>query len=464
MFDDHPNRVLWREGVLLGPTHMQQQERHLLNQIHTRFCASQPYPWGFIRLSLDNQALTSGEFGVRELEAILPDGLHLKCSDAAHLPENRSFEQYFEATRESLLVRIGVPLERPGIPSFDDESSEQEQKHRHTRFRVQTQEIYDLTLERERHEILTAIPRCRIIFENEPTDAYVSMPIARLVRTKHGYQIDETFIAPSLCISAAPRLRLQLSGILVAARKRVETLRTKRRTHAYSGTTNEGDTSIYLWLFAIASSTPELETLIETPSLCPYDLFLALYRFAGQLSVLVPKYPEVPKISYSHIDPQVPFEAVFDLLYELLTYSFDDSYRRLPLTQRKDGLWIAESKDDFLSLQGDFVLAIKFGTDPQHAAEGIVNLAKFSSFHQISDLIHSALNGAGLRVLHRAPDELPYQENTIYLAIDQSSSHWESIKRNSNLALYLSGPYQQQIEGIDLLIGQKDSRQSIIPA
>lgn len=459
------NRVVWREGALLAPQHLQQQERHLLSQIQLCFSTSRPYPWGILKIDIDHNAAMQGEFQLNTLHAMMPDGLYVSCGDKDPAPASRSFAQSFHSLDSTLLVYLGIPLEKPGVPSFDESPLDQNQDDRKTRYCVRAEEIYDQTQERERNEIQTASPRCRILFGDESKDDYMCMPIARVIRSSGSYKLDPSFVPPCLCISANTAFSQRTKDLLVTARNRLQSLQEHRRQRGAAGfEVNARDTAIYMWLFALGSRMPQLQTTLDTPNLSPFELFKELYGMAGQLAVLVPKYGELPKLEYHHNDLQASFDPLFDLLHELLSFAFQKSFKSLALNGREDGMWLAEVKDDLLTLKGDYVLAVKSTLPDQDVARRLPELAKLACYSEVTGLVHSALRGVPLAAMHRPPDSIPYRSDTIYFSIDRSSEHWQKITRDKNIALYIGSPFDSQNLEVELLVGLEDSRESIISA
>ena len=56
--------VLWTKGVLLSPQHFQTQDRFLEDLLEFQLSALAFCPWGFQRLEIDREALTTGSFAL----------------------------------------------------------------------------------------------------------------------------------------------------------------------------------------------------------------------------------------------------------------------------------------------------------------------------------------------------------------------------------------------------------------
>ncbi|NUB17000.1 type VI secretion system baseplate subunit TssK, partial [Azospirillum brasilense] len=72
---DIPDAIDWHDGMLLAPQHFQQQALRHERQLTYHVRQARPFHWGVVHLQVDRVQLVSGLVQVRELEAILPDGI-----------------------------------------------------------------------------------------------------------------------------------------------------------------------------------------------------------------------------------------------------------------------------------------------------------------------------------------------------------------------------------------------------
>lgn len=68
------SKVIWSEGMLMRPQHLQQQERHLAGLVHARCAPLQPYSWGLLECRIDSEMLSAGKIGIRTCRGIFADG------------------------------------------------------------------------------------------------------------------------------------------------------------------------------------------------------------------------------------------------------------------------------------------------------------------------------------------------------------------------------------------------------
>src|ERR1700735_934134 len=94
------SRVVWSEGMYLGPHHFQAQSRYFEDS--ARFTTSSLWfePWGLVASQLDAEALKNGTVSLVHARGIFPDGLvfHMPESDA--LPPPRSLALLFPPATE----------------------------------------------------------------------------------------------------------------------------------------------------------------------------------------------------------------------------------------------------------------------------------------------------------------------------------------------------------------------------
>src|SRR5579859_1978089 len=94
--------VIWTKGTFLSPQHLQIQDRFLENLLQFHLESLSFRPWGFASLSISQEALSAGTFGISAAAGILPDGLlfDIPGSDAA--PPPKQLGDCFEPDQNTL--------------------------------------------------------------------------------------------------------------------------------------------------------------------------------------------------------------------------------------------------------------------------------------------------------------------------------------------------------------------------
>ena len=77
------DKVVWSEGMLLRPQHLQQYDRFLDQQFRTRTQMLNPLGWGLRHLQIDGQLLQQGAFALTMADGIFPDGTVFSVNSGA---------------------------------------------------------------------------------------------------------------------------------------------------------------------------------------------------------------------------------------------------------------------------------------------------------------------------------------------------------------------------------------------
>src|SRR3954466_8992513 len=80
-------KVVWSEGMLLQPQHLQQSERHGDHARHVLLRSTTPYAWGFAELEIDTAALTLGKLALVRAVGMFAGGTVFDMRAVDPLPE-----------------------------------------------------------------------------------------------------------------------------------------------------------------------------------------------------------------------------------------------------------------------------------------------------------------------------------------------------------------------------------------
>lgn len=72
-----PDHVPWRNGMVLEPSHFLQTDRRTATLSHLAALSAEPWPWGFVSVSVDETALASSQLRI-DCEGIFPNGFPFK--------------------------------------------------------------------------------------------------------------------------------------------------------------------------------------------------------------------------------------------------------------------------------------------------------------------------------------------------------------------------------------------------
>jgi len=120
------SRVVWSEGMHLGPHHFQTQSRYFEDTLWFLSSNLRRDPWGFLHFSLDTEALRNGLAILSFASGILPDGLIFDLPDCDSVPEPAQLSDLFASTDSEIILHLAIPprLEAParGTAPFNERS------------------------------------------------------------------------------------------------------------------------------------------------------------------------------------------------------------------------------------------------------------------------------------------------------------------------------------------------------
>ncbi|MGA2328669.1 MAG: type VI secretion system baseplate subunit TssK, partial [Bryobacteraceae bacterium] len=101
--------VIWAKGTFLTPQHMQIQDRFIESTLEFSLTSLNYRPWGFSRLSLNQEALAGGAVAISNASGLFADGMPFDIPDADAAPPPKLLAQYFEADQTTLDVYLAIP-------------------------------------------------------------------------------------------------------------------------------------------------------------------------------------------------------------------------------------------------------------------------------------------------------------------------------------------------------------------
>jgi type VI secretion system protein ImpJ len=443
-----PLRVVWSEGLLMSPQHLQQLDVYHERLVGSRLSAIEPLHWGVVKVDIDRRALESGQVRVQALTAVLPDGLVVDCvAGDPELPPSRPVEGFFPHTQQVLEVYVGVPREREGVANYASAAGAR------ARFVMANRSVPDLTGEGQSLEVAFAQRNVQILFGAEPKDDFEAMKIAEVVRDSSGaLALNDPYVPPILRIEASP-------FILAGVRSLLRLMSTRRRTLAESARErgdatveyNAADVTRFLLLNAVNTYLPVLNHLVDMPAVPPRTAYIWLVALAGQLATFSSEFDpaDLPKFNYN--DLRSTFEPLFARITSLLQATVKEHYVSMMLDGREDGMHLGQLVDDRLIGCAKYFIGVRSGLNAEQSATTLPRLSKMASWGDINSILSAATPGAPVEVSYRPPPEIPIKAGVVYFAISIDNSYWRNVVNDRQIAVYLPRPFEPGQTKIELL-------------
>ena len=436
------DKVMWGEGMLVCPQHLQQQDLFVEQLVHSRASWPNPYSWGLSRVDIDEAAVKGGELRLTAVQGILPGGMPLDFGDGdTGLPAARGIAEHFPSTAAVAEVFLGVAAMREGTENYARTDGNGASST--PRYDAWSRDVVDLVRAESEAQVTFARPRPLILFGTEDRQEYETIKIAELRRDQGGgFELSSDYVPPCLRVSGSTVLQRwtkELLGLMLTKRRAI--LESLRQVDAARVEFTAQDVTRYLQLGAINSHLPLVRQLAETPESLPFTLYTTLAQLAGQLSSFSTEIAPEDLPMYAHLELRSTFGELFMKLRALLELAMKESFIDVPIEARRDGMWIGVLKDQRILDCPTFVLAVEADAAQQEVANRLPQLSKIASWKQISRIVRSAIPGAPLQATHRPPPQIPIRPRLVYFVVDTRHEYWTQIIEEKTIAIFLPPPF-----------------------
>ena len=427
------NKVVWSEGMLLQPQHLQQHDRYWQSQLEARVAALRPYGWGFSKLRIDEQQLALGKVGLQACDAVLPDGtpFSLPAEDDLPLPLD------VPADARNGLVVLALPLRRHGVAEVGDGDG----PDNFARHRTGEYEAWDSNGLDNSALMQVGKLRLRLALEGEVANAYATLGVARIVerRADNRLVLDPDYCAPCLDYRAAPRLAGFADELVGLLHQRGDALAGRLSQPGAAGAAEIAD---FLLLQLLNRVEPLMIHLAGATGVHPESLYRALLELAGELATFTSAgkrtaaYPQ-----YRHDQLAETFAPLIADLRKSLSTVMDAQAVPIPLEERQFGIRVAVLPDKQLLRSATFVLAVNAQMPPEALRSSFPAQVKIGSVEKIRDLVNLQLPGIGLRPLPVAPRQLPFYAGYTYFELDSGSEYFQHLNQSAGFAMHVAGEF-----------------------
>ncbi len=428
------SKVVWYEGMFLRPQHFQQQDRYLEALVRERCGHLQPYDWGILQLTLEQEALQQGKLAVRTCRGMLPDGTAFNIPDDDALPEPLVIDTNLRDSR----ILLGLP-DRKDSGEVDREDGTLTV----TRYRTNTREVRDNNAGFEDREEAIKIGKrqFRLLVEQAKNyGGYSVIAVAQVIekRPDQMVMVDETFIPPCLDCRNWPVLSDFLTEIQGLLQQCSEDLARRVGVPEREG---PGGMEDLLMLQAANRFKPLFTHWCNMQGLHPEELYKTALQLAGEFATLTRK----PRLSlsfppYDHDDLQGTFKPLLEELRNSLRWRRIRPVIEIPLQGFEGGRYLAlvAANQRHLFAEANFILTVKV---PAELRQNFPNQCTISPAEELKLLVDRHLAGIRLRSLAAAPPHIPFDKEYNYFELERSGNYWAKLKESHGLAFHVAGEF-----------------------
>lgn len=440
MIVDH---IHWNEGLFLQPHHLQQAQFSVSMESIERLNMVSQYPYGFLSIDMNEDALKSFLVQFNSLSAVMPSGRILEFPGNCELPA-KNIKNAYEERHERMTVYLALPIYSSAGGNTEeifDEADNPTHDGKHI-YRVVEKEIKDentgdnpqmlqfrkynarLVLDSDDHTDLELLPLMHI--DPKPDDAN-TVPL----------QVDKRFIPPSLQLSASAFLRamsLELLDQLKACREDMvaQLNRAGFNPELLSGVQLDR----VLRLQILNKYCGWIESAASVPPLHPFDFYLKLREMLGELAALQPARDLFSVPNYVHEDCQPIFHELFSKIRSLLASDSSGSYVKIEFNREDEAqeAWFAELRDEHILKAEDYFLAVQNMGDPRELVKALETGDQFKLI--ASSQLDQRIRGIKLKEERYPPNILPAIPDAVFFKLLRADSPraWTKIREEKKIA------------------------------
>lgn len=423
-------RPLWTDGAELAPQQFQQQARWDAYLSDSVARTGLVHPWGVIAAEFDDAALVLSRLNATRIVVRFPDGTVVDTDIADNLPPVCDLSA--AGGVDSIEILLALPLLSAGGQNLDD-GRDSERPRRWKAERVVVQELSG----HESSELSILRHAATLRLATQENTAYLTCPVARLVRNAQGqWSRDLTFIPPMLSMAASPLMVSELADLFVrlqARRKRLMTLR--RESNERMADFAVADVSLFWLLNALNSAEPVLAELLETPSRHPEYFYRELVRLAGSLLTFSLEHDAGDIPAYRHDAPEAVFPPLLSLLDKLLEASLPSRVVSIHLEHTGE-FWKGALHDARLREGADFYLSVRSSMPNHELQVKFPLLCKAGSLDEVSEVLNVALSGMVIKPLSHVPAAIPLRLENQYFTLDLSTDAARAMLEARSCSFY----------------------------
>jgi len=437
------SRVVWSEGMYLGPHHFQVQGRYFEDSIQFATSSLWFSAYGLAGVDLDAHALQNGTVSLIHARGIFPDGLPFNMPESDELPPARAIADLFPPTRDGIVVMLAIPQRRPN--GFNC-ALEGNTEHGPTgadaaRYLAESRVLHDENTGADERPVRIGRKNLRLLIDTEPAGDLLTLPIARVVRDGSGhYAYDSNFVPPVLLVSASTRL-------LSLAQRLIDILDEKSvaisRSAANKGEFSTREIANFWLLHAVNSALAPLRHLLIAKRGHPEELFTELSRLAGALCTFaLDSHPrELPL--YDHRNLSESFDKLDRHIREHLETIVPTNCISIPLSRTEPYYYEGEIADSRVLGRSRWVFAIRSAMGEAELMARTPQLIKVCTPVFVRELVKRALPGLGLMHLAVPPPAISARVETQYFGISRNGPCWDHMTKTRQVGVYVPGEFPE---------------------
>ncbi|PMX22531.1 MULTISPECIES: type VI secretion system baseplate subunit TssK [unclassified Pseudomonas] len=429
------HKVIWQEGMLLRPQHLQHNDRYYNQQLNrTRLLGCDT--WGFITLEIDLQYLRLGKIVVNQASGVLPDGSLFELSAAVEplvlqVPANAG--------------RQGIYLALPLTTHNQIEARKQDQADVWARYITWPMDVGDSNAGVDlRCQIHCGRPDLRLLLgEHHSDQACVMLKVAQVVdcTDEEGVSLDPEFSPTFMYVQGSAYVSSCLKEVISLLACRGDAIAERIQGNGAAAGSQIGD---FLMLQLVNRCEWVLRHYLGQVQVRPETVFRECLSMLGELSTFAHDSKRAPlDVRYRHNDQGASFRGLMEGIRSMLSMVLEQHAMELALQQRQYGVLVCPVSDLKLLGSATFILTASAQCDSDELRHRLPAHLKIGPVERIRELVNLHLAGIKVKPLPVAPRQLPFHAGKTYFMLELSARDITQLEHSGGFAFHVGGEFAE---------------------
>ncbi len=432
------SRVVWSEGMYLGPHHFQVQSRYFEDSIQFATSSLWFAAYGLAGIELDTEAAQNGVVSLIHARGVFPDGLPFNMPESDELPAARPIADLFPPTSDGLVVSLAIPPRKPnGYNCALDPAAGNGALD--ARYLAEPRVLHDENTGVDERPVRLGRKNVRLLLDTEPAGDLLTLPIARVVRDRTGhYAYDPEFVPPLLSTSASPRLMSLMQRLIDILSEKSSNI---SRAAGPRGEFSTREIANFWLLHCVNSSLAPLRHLLVAKRGHPEELFAELSRLGGALCTFaLDSHPRDLPL-YDHNRLSECFEKLDRHIREHLETIIPTNCISIPLKRTEPYYYEGEITDTRVFSRSRWVFGIRAPIGEVELMDTTPRLIKVCTPPFVRELVKRALPGLALTHLPVPPPAISARLEAQYFGISRNGPCWDHMVKTRQIGVYVPGEF-----------------------
>ena len=432
-----PNKIIWAEGMLVTPQHMQQQDLYHDVVLQQRLATMHKHAWGVVSLRIDTDRLCEGEIVLGSGRIVLPSGTTFTWDDAAGgAPLQRAWGDRLHAENRRIDVFVGVQRNLEGVANVQQQGNNAT-AYRYTAFSRPVAELTEAATPAVEVRFGRLMPA--IFFDNERHDDLELIKIAELILGQDGRcALDATFVPTCLNLRSFGCFARESRALLERVTNHVEQLETRLRAALLQDRPLEAAASVELaGLCPLRAAQAALQGLVADPDINPYAAYGLLRHIIGLLGAARPlnvpqAFASLP--SYDCFDLRRCLGGLLSTANGCIPKPKPPAHTSWPFVATAQGLLHCTLRDIRPGATRWFIV-VRCDTPSAQVCEMWPRLVKLAAPDSLAQLVRVATSGIPQVHVTKPPTQLPMAGVSACFEVETRHPGWAEVLQTGALGL-----------------------------